>query len=142
MRRMYLLVIALTLSIILYSPFLLVCPHKVHSEGSAYSDIDHRSSTASSNSSDYEIPAAHGASNRVLVMVLSYGFNRFDPLLALFASLQNICEAGWDVDIVVFTTVSTSTRFELYLRDKLFCHRLQVREIGAYSHATRLGYSC
>lgn len=132
MRGIFLLVVALILSVILHSPLLLVCPHEVHSEGSQRDGMEHRSSTASSNSSDYGIPAAHGPSNRVLVMVLSYGFNRFDPLLALFASLQNMCEAGWDVDIVVFTTAATSTRFELYLRDKLFCHRLQVRKIDIH----------
>jgi len=129
------------LSFIIHSPSLYVHSHAVHS-GNRASDSIGKLSQITSNSTDYYLPAPTGPSNRVLVMLLSYGFNRFDPLLALFNSFQNMCEAGWDIDIVVFTTATISSRFQLYLSDKLFCHRIQVQTIVILlaTHLHQLNY--
>lgn len=63
--------------------------------------------------------------NRILCMLLSYKFFRMDSILAILHEHKSMCNAGWDVTVVIFTVVPPSVRMRRYLDTKVYCHRIQ-----------------
>lgn len=53
------------------------------------------------NNNENNLLSYTSSNNSILVMILSYSFNRFDPLLLMFKSFQEMCENGWNVNIMV-----------------------------------------
>eukprot|EP01038_Epipyxis_sp_PR26KG_P011957 gene11957-16005_t len=58
-------------------------------------------------------------------MLLSFHLDHTDPLLLLFSEYRSMCEAGWNVSIVILTTVDWTKRTFDYVNEKLYCNRIQ-----------------
>lgn len=75
----------------------------------------------------HEWPSPFTNNNRVLSLLLSYGFMRFDPILEILREYRTMCNAGWDPTVVIFTASEVSERMIRYLNNKVYCHRTEVR---------------
>lgn len=71
------------------------------------------------------MPKPFSSANKVLSMVIAFSLNRMDPLLITMRGHQAMCEAGWNVNFVIFTAHKVSLRYRRYLEAKLYCHRIQ-----------------
>ena len=78
----------------------------------------------SNNETNDDYPKAFSKNNRVISFLLSYDNNHIDPIIVIFNEYKTICEAGWNVTIIMFTTVIYNEDSINFFNQKLFCYRI------------------
>lgn len=68
-------------------------------------------------------PTAFSDNNRILGLLLSYNLDHIDPLFLITNEYVSMCEAGWNVTFVLFTTANWTDKLKGYLRSKTYCYR-------------------
>lgn len=57
-------------------------------------------------------------------MILFYNLYQIDAMMLIFNEYVSMCEGGWDITLVLFTTVKYSKRLQNYLARKHYCARV------------------
>jgi len=64
--------------------------------------------------------------NKVLGMVLAYGFDHMDPfMLHLLPEYVSMCEAGWDPSMIILTAASWTPLLRRMFVERVYCTRLE-----------------
>lgn len=68
-------------------------------------------------------PAPFSHNNRILGLLLSYNLDHIDPLFLITNEYVSMCESGWNVSFVLFTTENWTDKLKNYLRSKTYCYQ-------------------
>jgi hypothetical protein len=70
-------------------------------------------------------PFSPGGYNKVLGLVLAYGFDHVDPfMLLLLPEYVSMCESGWDPTMVIFTAAHWTPLLRRLMVERAYCTRL------------------
>ena len=59
-------------------------------------------------------------------MIISYDVRMsIDPLLEIFRQYLSMCEGGWSVSLVIYTTIPPTNRFKDYISSKNYCYAIK-----------------
>ena len=71
-------------------------------------------------------PFSETGHNKVLGLVLAYGFDHMDPfMLLLLPEYVSMCEAGWDPTMVILTAAHWSPLLRRMFTERAYCTRLE-----------------
>ena len=62
--------------------------------------------------------------NRILIMTLSFDLTHSDSMDEVLQEYLNMCEGGWDVTVIVYTTEAWSPDLLTFHRRRTYCYRL------------------
>lgn len=91
---------------------------------SSYDHLMSRRITESDPHFQEKFPSPNSNYNRIMGFILAYNYDHIDPLLLIFNEYVSICESGWNVTIVLFTTSPWSNRMRKLIDMKNYCYRI------------------
>lgn len=86
------------------------------------SEKAHRPPNGSSNMTYWTPTAIYGS--KLLVMTLSFDISHCDALDEILQEYLNMCEGGWDVTVIFYSTVRWSPELLTHYRRRTFCYRI------------------
>lgn len=75
------------------------------------------------NKNNNDFPSPYSKNNRLVSFILSYDNNHVDPLMLIFNEYKTMCESGWNVTIIIFTTFQYRQDTLALFNQKLYCFR-------------------